>query len=101
MSAPWDFLREPAIWVGVIEPITLWGLLVVSAILFGISLLALKRKNSSKLKYVAGAFGLFFIKSLFMVVDVYFSPGEFMNNAIVGFFDLLIMVGFFIALFRK
>ena len=101
MSAPWDFLREPTVWVGVIEPITLWGLLIVSALLFGIAILALKRKSSSKLGYVAAAFGLFFIKSFLMVVDVYFSPGDFMNKAILGFFDLLIMAGLFIALFRK
>ncbi|MFA5931426.1 MAG: hypothetical protein WC821_03880 [archaeon] len=101
MSAPWDFLRDPVTWVGIIEPITLWVLLLVSIALFGLALLALKKKSSSKLKYVAGAFGLFFLKSLLMVMDIYFSPGEFMNKAILGFFDLLIMIGFFVALFRK
>jgi len=101
MSAPWDFLREPINFVGIIEPFTLWVLLVSSIGMLGIAILALKKKSSSKLKWVAGAFGLFFLKSALMVVDYYFSPGDFMNKAILGFFDLCIMVAFFIALFRK
>ena len=101
MSAPWDFLREPALWVGVIEPVTLWILLIVSAVLFGIALLALRKKPSSKLRWVTGAFGLFFLKSFLLVADIYFSPGDFMNKSITGFFDLLIMLSFFVALFRK
>jgi len=101
MSAPWDFLREPASFVGVIEPLTLWVLLIVSIAMVGIAILALKKKPSPKLKWVAGAFGLFFIKSALLVTDYYFSPGDFMNKSIIGFFDLCIMVTFFIALFRK
>lgn len=101
VSAPWDFLREPVYWVGLIEPATLWVLLLVSAGLFAIALMALKKKSSSKLKWVSGAFGLFFLKSLLLAVDFYFSPGSFMNSSVSGFFDLLIMLAFFVALFRK
>lgn len=101
MSAPWDFLREPANFVGMIEPLTLWVLLIVSVVIFGIAILALKKKPSPKLKWVAGAFGLVFLKSVFLITDFYFSPGDFMNKAIVGFFDLCIMVAFFVTLFRK
>lgn len=101
MVAPWDFLREPAVWVGFIEPITLWVLLLVSAGIFGISVLAYKKKPSSRLKWISAAFGLFGFKSLLLVLDIYFSPGNFMNNSILGFFDLMIMIGFFVALFRK
>jgi hypothetical protein len=99
--APWDFLREPASLIGLIEPGTLWVLLVVSIVLFGISILALRKKSSPKLRWICGAFGLFFAKSLLLVGDIYFSPGEFMNKAIIGFFDLCIMLAFFVALFRK
>ena len=101
MSAPWDFLREGVNFVGVIEPLTLWVLLIVSIAMLGIAVLALKKKSSSKLKWITGAFGLFFLKSALLVVDYYFSPGDFMNKALVGFFDLCIMVAFFVALFRK
>jgi len=101
MSAPWDFLREPVNFVGILEPLTLWVLLVVSISMLGIAILALKKKSSPKLKWVAGAFGLFFIKSALLVIDYYFSPGNFMNQAIIGFFDLCVMIAFFIALFRK
>ncbi len=101
MSAPWDFLRDGVSFVGVIEPLTLWVLLIVSIALLGIAVLALKKKSSLKLKWVTGAFGLFFIKSALLVTDYYFSPGDFMNKAIIGFFDLCVMVAFFVALFRK
>ncbi|MFA6268392.1 MAG: hypothetical protein WCW13_05965 [archaeon] len=99
--ALWDFLREPIVWVQVIEPLTLWVLFLVSIALIGVSILALKRKSSPKLKWVTAAFGLFFVKSLLMIIDQYASPGDFMNKSIQGFFDLLIMISFFIALFRK
>jgi len=101
VSAPWDFLREPVNFVGLIEPLTLWVLLIVSIAMLAIAVLALKKKPSPKLKWVAGAFGLFFAKSALLLVDFYFSPGDFMNKAIVGFFDLCIMIAFFVALFRK
>ncbi|MFA6064515.1 MAG: hypothetical protein WCW44_02170 [archaeon] len=101
MSAPWDFLREGVNFVGVIEPLTLWVLLIVSIAMAGIAVLALKKKSSPKLKWVAGAFGLFFVKSALLVTDYYFSPGDFMNKSIVGFLDLCIMLAFFVALFRK
>jgi len=43
MSAPWDFLRDGVSFVGVIEPLTLWVLLIVSIALLGIAVLALKK----------------------------------------------------------
>ena len=101
LVAPWDFLREPVNFFVIVEPVTLWVLLIVSIALLSIAILALKKKPSTKLKWVTGAFGLFFLKSLLMVIDIYFSPGEFMNTSIKGFFDLCIMIAFFIALFRK
>jgi hypothetical protein len=99
--APWDFLREPVNFVGLIEPFILWVLLIVSIAMLSIAVLALKKKSSLRLKWVMSAFGLFFVKSFLLLVDFYFSPGNFMNQSLLGFFDLCIMVAFFVALFRK
>jgi len=100
-AAPWDVLREPVAWLGTFEPFTSWALLIVSLGLFGVAVLALKKKSSSKLKWVGAAFGLFFLKALLVVLDLYVSSGNFMNYAIQGFFDLIILGILFVALFRK
>ena len=100
-AAPWDIFREPVSGLWVIEPVVLWVLLFVSFGLLVIALLALQRKHSEKLSWVCAAFGLFFIKAFLLVLDIYYSPGNFMNNAIQSFFDLLILGSLFIGIFRK
>jgi hypothetical protein len=100
-AAPWDVLRAPTDWINVIEPIIVWVLLLVSASVFLIALLALRKKYSVKLVFVAGAFGLFGLKSLLVVIDLYASMGNFMNYSILAFFDLLTIGCLFLALFKK
>jgi len=100
-AAPWDFLREPMNEIALINPITSWVVLLVSAVLFCIAILAYKKKNSPRLAWVALAFGLFFIKRLLIVIDLYVSPGTFMNDAVQGFFDLLMILALFVGIFRK
>ncbi len=100
-AAPWDPLRAPAAAIGIIEPVIVWVLLLVSLGIFAISALAWKKKKSSKLAWVSAAFALFFIKSLLVVLDLYVSSGNFFNYSIQSFFDLLIIAGLFVAIFRK
>lgn len=100
-AEPWDFLREPINWLWVVEPLVLWVLLFVALGLFVISILAYRKKRSEKLAWVSAAFGLFFLKALLLVIDIYYSPGDFVNKAVAGFFDLLIIGSLFIGLFRK
>jgi len=100
-AAPWDFLRGPIQWIGLAEPVIVWLMLVVSAVVFGIALLAVRKKYSARLVLVSIAFGLFFLKSLLIMLDVYASPGNFMNYSLQSFFDLLIIGCLFVALFRK
>ena len=100
-AAPWDILRGPAFGIELIDPVVAWLVFFVSFAILVVALLALKKRKSSTLMWVGAALGLFFIKRLLIVVDLYLSPGEFMNTSIQGFFDLLIMISFFIALFRK
>ena len=100
-AAPWDFLRDPAAGLTVVDPITSWIVFLVSLGVFIVAFLALRKRASPRLSWVFAAFGLFLLKRLLIVIDIYVSPGEFMNNAIQGFFDLLIILCFFVALFRK
>jgi len=100
-AAPWDFLRIPTEIANTINPVVVWLATIISLIVVVVSLLALKKKKSQRLWFVSGAFGLFFIKSVLGLVDLYISPGIFMNFAVQGVFDLLIIVALFLALFRK
>jgi hypothetical protein len=101
LVAPWDFLREPVnIIAGVAMPVN-FLFFVVALILFGISFLAWRKKGSRKLLLVSASFGLFLAKSILMLLDYFVSPGVFMNYAIQGFFDLLILLALFLALFRE
>jgi hypothetical protein len=100
-AAPWDVFRGPMQDIDFVAPLVSWLVLAVSAVIFSISFVALRKKYSEKLLWVAFAFGLFFLKGLLIVLDIYLSPGQFMNTSILGFFDLIIMGSFFVALFRK
>ena len=100
-AAPWDFLRVSTSTAQVINPIVVWVVMLISLGLFTISIIALKKKGSQRLLFVGGAFGLFFLKNLLGLVDLYISPGIFMNFAVQGVFDLLILASLFIAIFRK
>jgi len=100
-AAPWDFFRPVASEVTDAGVFTSWVVFIVSLVIFGISVLALKKSKSNKLIWVSAAFGLFLLKRLLIVIDIYYSQGDFMNNSIQGFFDLLVMISFFVALFRK
>ena len=100
-AAPWDIFREPVQVVGNADTIISWVLLIVAFALVCIASLALRKKPSSRLKWVTVAFGVFFIKALLIVIDVYFSPGYFMNFAVQGLFDVVILGILFVGLFRK
>lgn len=100
-AEPWDFLRDPANQIAAANPIIAWIVFLVSLVLVCIAVLAFKRKNSPRLAWVAAAFALFFVKRLLIVIDIYISPGDFMNVAIQGFFDLLMILALFVGIFRK
>lgn len=100
-AAPWDSLKIiPDIAVQ-LNLVVEWLLVIVSLLVLSISAIALKKTKSQKLAFVTIAFGLFFLKSVLNLIDIYFSPGFFMNFAVQGLFDLLIIASLFIALFRK
>jgi hypothetical protein len=78
-----------------------WIALILSVIVLIISFLAYLKSKSKRLLLVFLAFSLFFIKSLLTVIDIYYSPGYFMNFAVQGFFDMLVITFLCIALFKK
>ena len=100
-AAPWDFLRMPIEVANIVDPIVTWIVLLVSLALMAIAALAYKKSRSPKLAWVLAAFALFFVKRLLNLLDLYVSPGVFMNVAIQSVFDFLVMACLFAALFRK
>ncbi len=101
MVVVWEFLKEPISYLGQFSVYIAILFFLVAIVLFLISLLAWKKKPSKKLLIVSVAFGLFFIKSILVVLDYFFSPGYFMNYAIQGFFDLIILTILFVSLLKK
>ena len=100
-AAAWDVFRVPVEVATALNPLVMGLLFLVSLSILVIALLALKKKKSKRLMVVATAFGLIFIKSALGLIDLYVSPGIFMNFAVQGVFDLLIIGAFAIALLKK
>ena len=101
LAAPWDFLRGATETAQVISPVVAWIVLVIALGVAIVAVLALKKKKSRRLALVSVAFGLFFIKTILNLVDLYISPGSFMNLGVQSVFDLVIIGALFVALFRK
>jgi len=97
-AAPWDFLRGPTELASLISPVVVWVLFALALVVMIISLLALKKTGSKRVMIVSMAFILFFVKSILNLVDLYFSQGFFMNFAVQGIFDLVIIACLFAAL---
>ncbi len=100
-AAPWDPLRPVAEFLTQVEPIIMIVVLLASAALLVLAVLAYNKSKSKRLMLVALAFGLFFLKLLLNFIDLDASPGRFMNPAIMGFFDLAVLVVLFYALIKK
>lgn len=100
-EAPWEFLRPVVEAANAWSPVIIGIVLVISAFLFVIAFLAYKKTKSKKLLWILAAFGLFVLKRVLYFIDLYFSPGIFMNLAVESVFDLLILASIFMAIFRK
>jgi len=101
LAAPWDFLRGATETAQIISPVVAWIVLAIALGVAIVSILALKKKKSRRLLFVSAAFGLFFIKTILNLVDLYVSPGTFMNLGVQSVFDLVIIGALFVALFKK
>lgn len=101
MAVPWEFLKEPIYALGEFSMYFAFLFLLVSLVLFGVSIFAFRKKPSRKLGVVSAAFGLFFFKAVLVFLDYFFSPGFFMNYAVQAFFDLVILILLFVSLLKN
>lgn len=98
---PWDFLRPLDRAAVEWNPFTTWIVFLLATALVVISFLAYKKKATSRYAFIALAFGLFGLKWALKVIDLYMSPGHFVNWAIDTVFDLLILTFLFLALLKR
>lgn len=100
-SYAWDALRPVSdVAVQLDAPIK-WFVLLLSAALFVISLLAYAKSKSKRILIVSFAFLLFLVKAVIKVADIYFSPGAFFSYAADDAADFLIMLSIFMAIFYR
>ncbi len=97
----WDFLRPAAEMAGSYDFFTRVIVLVLTLGLAGVSFLAYNKAKSQKLLFVLIAFGLFALKWLLKVLDLFISTGAFFSDASENVFELLILASLFYALFVK
>ena len=73
---------------------------LLAAVLFFITLLAYKRKNNARLKYVALAFLLFAIKGFLMGAEIFF--GEWLwVDLVTSSLDFIIILSFFLGIIKE
>ena len=75
--------------------------LLLSAFIFFIAWKAYTQAKSQKLLLIAIAFGVFTLKWVLQVLDLYFSPGTFFPNHAENIAELVILLSLFFALFKK
>jgi len=97
----WDFLRPMTQFALDMEVPVKFVVLAFSAALLVLSWLALKKTGSKKFFFLTGAFGLFSLKILLTLADIFFSPGRFMSETTLSLFDLLILAALFLAVLKK
>jgi len=97
----WDILRPVTEQAETFDIYTRYLVLIFSFIIFVIALKAYLKKKNQKLLLVLTAFTLFFIRGLLKVLDLYFSPGDFLSKAAQNVFELLILLALVMAIFRR
>lgn len=100
-SKAWDFLRPVTQLALDLEVPIKFVVLLFSSALLALSWLALKKTGSKKFFFLAGAFGLFSLKILLTLADIFFSPGRFMSETTLSLFDLFILAALFFAVLKK
>ena len=96
----WDFLRPITEAASQLDPYIKILVFLLALGIFAISHLAYRKNKSKRLFFVSIAFGLFAVKWLIKLVDIFISPGLFLADSSENVFELLILLSLFIALFR-
>ena len=100
-AQPWDFLRPLNNAAEAFSGFTTWIVLILSAALMVIAVLAYRKTQSKRHAFIALAFVFFFIKWLLAAADLYLSPGRFFSWAGGTVAELVIFACLFIALFKR
>ena len=98
---PWDFLRPLADYALTLEPVIKPVVLLFSIAMFLVAFFAYRKNPSRKLLFVAGAFFFFALKWAVKVIDLFFSPGNFLADSSESVFELVILALLFVAILRK
>ena len=97
----WDALRPVSdLAQGIDLPVKILVLLLAFSI-FIISALAYSKSKSKRILLVSFAFLLFSLKWLVKILDLFYSPGDFLSDSSENVFELGIMLSLLIALFYK
>ncbi|MDO8627704.1 MAG: hypothetical protein Q7K42_04515 [Candidatus Diapherotrites archaeon] len=101
VSSVTDPVRSLGDFVGQFDYITRFIVLALTVFLLYVSYTAYNKSKSERLFFVFLAFGLFFVKWLLKVFDIFFSPGEFFASTYQNVSEFLILGALFLALFKK
>ena len=97
----WDFLRPVSEFAQSIDfPVKVVVFLLAVAI-FIISVLAYSKSKSKRILLVAFAFFLFSLKWLVQIIDIFYSPGDFLSKSSENIFELGIMLSLLVAIFYR
>jgi hypothetical protein len=97
----WDVFRpinETAI---VLDVITTAVVLIVALALFIISSTAYSKHGSKRFMFIGWAFFFFAVKEALTLADYFVSPGDFFSRYMKNVFDLVALLLFFLAIFKK
>ena len=97
----WDYLRPQ---VQLAESLDLPVKIVVfllSLAIFSVSVLAYSKSKSKRILLVSIAFLLFTLKWAVKIIDIYYSPGNFISDSVENIFELGILLSLLVALFYR
>jgi len=97
----WDALRPMTGFASEIDLPVKIVVFLLSLSIFIISLLAYNKSKSKRILLVSLAFALFALKWLVKILDIVYSPGEFLSDSSENIFELGILLSLLVALFYK
>lgn len=98
---PWDALRPASDFAKSVDvPVKLLVFLLSAAIL-AVSLMAYRKSKSKRILLVSVAFLFFALKWLVKIIDIFYSPGNFLSDSSDSIFEFGILAALFLALFYR
>ena len=97
----WDLLRPEVEIAKTVELPVKLVVFLLSLFVFAISALAYSKSKSKRILLVSFAFFLFTLKWLVKIMDIFYSPGDFLSDESENIFELGILLSLLIALFYK